>query len=155
MWPFKRRLDIATLPSVASAAHRWSVHQATHEGAPLIVRLNSSAEEWARHPAPGVKLGFAVPLNAPCKGGLPTSEENSELQEIEEVILEEVGSTAKAVYVLSITTGEMKEFVFYIAPGVDIAATHQTIRSRVRSHDVQCMAITDPAWEAYTQFAAE
>jgi hypothetical protein len=54
-----------------------------------------------------------------------------------------------------LTTGVMREFVFYIAPDADIAAIHQAVRSRVSSHDVQCMAVTEPAWEAYLQFASE
>jgi hypothetical protein len=131
------------------------VLQASHDGAPLIIRLNSSAKEWAGHPALRIKMGFAVALKAPNEGGLPTSEESSQLQGIEDIIVQEVDARAKGIYALGLTTGVMKEFVFYIAPNADIAGIHQAIRSRVSSHDVQCMADMDPAWEAYLQFASE
>ncbi len=86
---------------------------------------------------------------------MPTSEENSALQGIEDIILQEVDSRAKGIYALSLTTGVMKEFVFYIAPNADIAGIHEAIRSRVSSHDVQCVAVMDPAWDTYRQFAPE
>lgn len=54
---------------------------------------------------------------------------------------------------MTITTGTMKELVFYIAPGVDIAELHTTVRDEVPSHEVQCMAIEEPDWNSFRQFA--
>jgi hypothetical protein len=49
----------------------------------------------------------------------------------------------------------MREFVFYIASGADIGTMHQNIRRRVSTHEVQCKAVMDRSWDAYTQFAGE
>ncbi len=46
----------------------------------------------------------------------------------------------------------MKEYVFYIAPGLDIAGLHATLREEVTSHDVQCMADEEPGWESFRDF---
>jgi len=50
---------------------------------------------------------------------------------------------------MTLTTGDMKEFVFYIAPGLDIARLHEAQRLEVSSHDLQCMAVEEPGWESF------
>jgi hypothetical protein len=100
-----------------------------------------------------VKLGFAIPLNHPNQGGLPNPEENAELNPIEDLILREVSATTRGIHALTITTGTMKEFVFYIAPGADIATLHQKLQNQVSSHEVQCMAVEETNWESYRAFA--
>ena len=100
-----------------------------------------------------IRLGFAIPLNRPNDGGLPDPAENEELNEVEDIIRREVEAKATGMHVLVLTTGVMREFVFYITDNVDIAAIHNAIRSAVSTHEVQCMAVTDPGWDAYTQFA--
>jgi hypothetical protein len=154
MWPFARRQkDLNTLPSISSEDHKWSVAEASYEGSPLIVRLNSSAQEWLGHKALPIKLGFAVPLNAPNEGGLPQPDENKQLNDVEDVILREVEAKVRGIYALVLTTGTMREFVFYIVADADIKAVHDAIRKSVSTHEVQCMAETDPKWATYAQFA--
>ena len=46
----------------------------------------------------------------------------------------------------------MKEFVFYIAPGLDITSLHEALRKEVPSHDLQCMAVEEPGWESFRGF---
>jgi hypothetical protein len=78
-----------------------------------------------------------------------------QLLEVEDVIIEEVGAKAQGIYVLVLTTGTMREFVFYIAGNADIGAIHEVIVDRVETHEVQCMAVEDPKWDAYKQFSGE
>ena len=152
MWPFSRRQkDLNLLPSVCPDVHKWSVAESNVDGSRLIVRLNSSAREWVGHKALVIKLGFAVPLNAPNEHGLPCPDENSQLNEIEDVILREVAAKTKGILVLVLTTRAMREFVFYITADADIATIHGAIRGKVTTHEVQCMAETDPKWAAFTQ----
>jgi hypothetical protein len=63
-----------------------------------------------------------------------------------------VSSTVVGVHALTLTTGVMKEWVFYVAPGADIAKIHKDVRSQVASHDVQCMAVEERKWESYRAF---
>jgi hypothetical protein len=131
---------------------RWRVARSECEGAPLIVRYNVTAGEWAGHPELPIKLGVAIPLNRPDSAGLPDSDENAALNQIEDVVAGEVLSATFGVYALALTTGEMREFVFYIASGADIATVHARIREQVPGHDVQCMAVEDRQWETYRTF---
>lgn len=150
MWPFSKKIRKLELPT--DDEQRWSVAQAEHEGVPVLVRFNETASEWAGHPDLPIKLGFAVPLNRPNEGGLPDPAENEELLAIEDVIVRQVSSTAVGVHALTLTTGVMKEWVFYVAPGADIAKLHRDVRSQVASHDVQCMAVEERKWESYRAF---
>jgi hypothetical protein len=59
-----------------------------------------------------------------------------ELLGIEDVIVRRVSSTVVGVHALTLTTGVMKEWVFYVAPGADIAKIHKDVRSQVASHSV-------------------
>jgi hypothetical protein len=150
MWPFSKKSR--PLELTPDDQHRWSVAQGDYEGAPLIVRYNHTAADWVGHPDLPVKLGFAIPLVHPNQGGGPNPEENAELGTIEDLISQEVLSKTRGVHALTLTTGMMKELVFYIAPGADIGTLHEGIQSRVKSHDVHCVALEEANWESYRAF---
>ncbi|MFN9341467.1 MAG: DUF695 domain-containing protein [Planctomycetota bacterium] len=154
MWPFKRKqLDIATLPKLSDDSHSWGVAQADVNSSPLIIRYNESARNWVGHPELPIKLGFAIPLNRPNEGGLPDPAENEQLNEIEDTVVREIEARTRALHAIALTTGVMKEFVFYIPRGTDIKTLHEAIQAAVTTHEVQCMAINEPKWDSYRQFS--
>jgi hypothetical protein len=154
MWPFSRRQpDIKSLPQLGDDDQRWGVAEVGSPDSPLIVRYNETARDWNGHSELPIKLGFAIPVNSPNPSGLPDPDENQQFDEIEDIIAREIGSQTPALHALVLTTGEMKEFVFYIPHGVDIKAIHEAIRSAVTTHDVQCLAVIEPGWDSYRQFA--
>lgn len=154
MWPFsKKAKDISLLPALSSDDLKWGVAQAVYGGSPLIVRFNSSASEWAGHPALPIKLGLAVPLNSPVEGGLPEPAENQQLDAIEDVIVREVEARTKGVHALVLTTGMMKEYVFYVPRETDFPGIHRAIQAAVHTHEVQCVGEHEPKWDSYKQFS--
>lgn len=60
---------------------------------------------------------------------------------------------ARGVFAFVLTTGVMREFVFYVAGQPDFAAIHEAIMARVTTRGVQCLAEHDANWYAYNQFA--
>jgi hypothetical protein len=150
VWPFTKKSGNVDLP--ADEQQRWGIAQAEHDEAALLVRFNESAREWAGHADLPIRLGFAVPLKRPNKGGMPDAAENAELLSIEDVICRYVSEKMVGLHVLTLTTGVMKEWVFYVARGADIATLHGDVRSEVASHDVQCMAVEERRWESYQNF---
>lgn len=156
MWPFKRKTrDLSELPPMSSGEGEWGLAQVMLEGAPLILRYNSSARHWAKHPGLPIKLGFAMPLNTPHEGGLPDPRENEQLSDVEDAIIREVEARTPAIQVLAITNGVMKEFVFYIPPNVDIKSIHEAAQAAVSTHEVQCVAEHDPKWDTYFSFTPD
>ncbi len=153
MWPFSRKTrDIASLPAMTDEDHPWGILQYVSDGSPLIVRYNESAKDWVAHPDLSIKLGFAVPLNSPQENGLPDPTENEQLNDVEDIIVQEVAKRTVGFHALVLTTGTMKEFVFYIPEGADIETIHETIQHNVPTHEVQCMTVTEPRWDSYRNF---
>lgn len=149
MWPFKKHPDIHLLDD---GDERWSVLQGSTADGPILVRLNESAARWAKHPALPIRVGFAMPLNNPNPGGLPDGAENLVLNEVEDRILPLLKAAGPAIQVLAISTGTFKEFVYYIGNGDAVAGIHAQLQADVTSHEVQCVAMHDPAWEMYASY---
>ena len=117
---------------------------------PLVTRFNTAfrgatdSAEW------GFQVGVAVPLKHPKENGLPGPEEGEELGVIEDLITAEAGDRAVLVGVIS--THSMREFVLYAKAGDWIQGFHRDLRERVRGHEVQVIARSDPMWDVYKQF---
>jgi hypothetical protein len=153
MWPFsKNEKELSELPSIGSDDEKWGIAQADYDGSPLIIRFNKSAKDWLGHSKLPIKLGFAIPLNSPNPTSLPDSNENSQLNDVEDAIRAEVARHAKGLLVLALTTGTMKEIIFYIAEGADIKTIHESVQAKVKSHEVQCQAEMEPEWDSYVSF---
>jgi len=149
MWPFKKHLPITNL---YFGPEEWSVYESSTVTGPMLVRVSATAKQWARHPDLGIRVGFAIPLKHPNPGALPHPGENLLLNEVEDKILACLKSYGPSIQVLSITTGNFKEFVFYTKDGNVIPSAHTSLRSQISSHDMQCVAEQDPKWTLYSSF---
>lgn len=147
--------DLNSLPPISDPSHQWGVAEADYDGSPLFIRFNGTAKQWMGHADLPIKLGFAIPLNSPAEHGLPNPDENEALHAVEDIIIRNVEAATKAIHVLALTMGAMKEFVFYIPAGVDIKTIHKTIQQSVTTHDVQCMAVNEPEWDSFRQFSPD
>jgi hypothetical protein len=153
MWPFsKKPLNIENLPRIDSDVYQWEVGLIESDEGPMIIRKNATAKKWAKHASLPIKLGFAIPLNSPNQGGLPDPAENERMDEIEDMIVAALADVATGIQVLTITNGVMKEFVFYVAEGLDIGKVHQQLQADCTTHDVQCIAEREKNWETYAAF---
>lgn len=151
-WPFSKQARDLALPALDE--QRWSVAQAEVGGVPAIVRVNDTARAWRGHGQLPVKVGFAVRLNRPNGGGLPDPAENEQLAAIEDLVAAKVMAAGTGMHVLTLTTGLMQEYVFYVPIGLDVAQLHEGIRRAVESHEVQCFAVTEPAWDTYCELTS-
>jgi len=142
--------------SLKQKEQKWSVGRIDYDWGSLIVRYNETAKEWFAHPDLPIKLSFAIPLNSPVEGGLPSPDENSELDLVEDVIRDEVNANILGVHVLALSTGTVKEFVFYVASdsaiSQKISKIHEAVKSMVLTHQVQCIAKYEPEWDSYKEF---
>ena len=130
---------------------QWAVGQGENDGKPLIARINSSAKEYVGHPELPVRLGMAIPLQAPRPDGLPDEAESEQLDDIEDRLFDAVGSNGRVVLV--ITTSGMREFVSYVRSPDVAERVAQSVRVATSTHEVQHYAEADPEWDVYGQFA--
>jgi len=131
---------------------QWSVLEVQCDGAPTLIRRNDTAELWSAHPALPIKLGFAVPLNAPNPGGLPDPNENKLLDALEDEICRRVEAAVTGIHAMTIANGQMKEFIFYVSLGADFETLHRAVQASTPTHQVHCMAVNEPEWETFQAF---
>ena len=132
---------------------KWTVLQGEHEGRFMIVRRNDSAAQLRGHVEYRYRIGVAIPLKEPDERGLPSNEESSQLNIIEDKFTEALERDRQCLEVLVITTGGMREFVFYSR---DAAAAKSILEANTKSasgHELQSYIAEDPDWGVYAQFA--
>lgn len=145
---FKKKPD----PNDIFSDGTWQISQGTSGETPIIVRRNTHLEPFAGKTALTLKIGFAIPLNAPNPGGMVDPEENEVVANIEDMIIEALRAVGPSVHALAISTGTYKEFVFYARPDIDIKTVHEELMQGVKSHEIQCYAEMDPKWETYKDY---
>lgn len=148
------RLFAKRHPKLAKLAGQgnWMVGEATNDGRPMFLRINAAAKRFIAHPDLPYRFGVAVGLREPDERGLPQSAEMTELNRIEDALMEALEPALDGFLVAVITTGGMREFVFYIrdpqcAPSA-IAAANECCQGHELQHYVQ----SDPQWLGYQEF---
>jgi len=145
--------DIKSLPSLNADESKWVVSQMEYKGLPLIVRANYTAKDWVGHRLLSVKVGCAIPFKKPSMNGLPDPNENEQVLNIEDVIVEEFRKRLIGLLAFVLTTGTMRELVFYVKNCDDIDALKKSILTRVKTHEVQFLVANEPNWDSYINFA--
>ena len=135
------------------ADDQWILAKSETEAGLLMIRVNVAARKYSGDPRLSIRLGFAISFKRQTGTDLPEPDENEALWKVEDEIRRTVAEHANGLHVLTFTNARMKELVFYIQPGTDIASIHQALMESIISHEVQCKAVRDPDWEIYQQFA--
>lgn len=130
----------------------WNLLHGDHLGQPMLVRLNTGAERLAGRGSHDIRVGVAVPFNAPRPDGMPELFEGDTLAEFEDELVDLAG--ARGTLVAVITTGGMREFVLYTGNEWWIEQFQRDLASAIPSHRVQVSAKPDPEWYVYYSFRA-
>ena len=146
-WPFQQKPSKPKLPP--EAEQRWAIAEGAYGDGPILIRHNQSAKEFVGSSDLPIKLGFAIPLKSPRNDGFPDDVESEQLHRAEDAIVAEVGENTVGLHVMTVTAAGVREYVFYIARGADVAALHSRLQQDISTHDVQCIATEEPDWESY------
>jgi hypothetical protein len=152
MWPFRRQPQELTS---AIWDGQWSIGEIERDGRRTIVRKNQGAASLVGDARFPVRVGVAVPFHRPDAGGMPAPDEFPRLSAIEDDLIDHFQADRRAVAVLSITTGGMREFVFYAADAKWAEGILHDARSRVPDYELQSYVVPDPKWDVYRQFRLE
>jgi hypothetical protein len=148
MWPFSRKKPPAPAPPADLPAEDiWSLRESEVDGEPMIMRINTTAREYLGHPELPVRLGIALPLNAPNRRGLPDEPETRELDAIEGGIFEAVDPHGRVVFV--VTTSGMREVVSYVRTAAHAEEIVARVRAIAGTHEVHYYIEDDPEWEEF------
>ena len=119
----------------------------------MIVRRNDSAKELAGHVDYNHRVGVAIPLLQPNELGLPANGESEQLHQLEDALVTALESGQKSILVLVITTGGMREFVFYTKDPDSTKTVIENLQKTIASHEMQTYVAADHAWETYKTFS--
>ena len=151
MWPFrKRKPQLDRLPIDGP----WSLGSGQHDGKVMIVRSNKGYRAFGSVAGYEHQVGVAVTLCSPEPNGLPSPAENAENKElgaIEDTISNALQVEAESLLVAIITTGGMREFVFYTRAPQQVEERFANLRESLTSHEIQLMIQPDKTWGLYAQ----
>jgi hypothetical protein len=148
MWPFKKK---TVSPTQLPIDGPWSIAEAQHNGRVMFVRTNTGYREFTSVSGYEHQVGIAVPLRKAEATGLPSPAEDVQLGEIEDIICASLEEQAESLLVAVITTGGMREFVFYTREPNNVRHLFEGLRSRITSHELQLMIQPDSTWRVYSQ----
>jgi hypothetical protein len=117
----------------------------------MFVRSNTGYREFGSVPGYEHQVGIAVPLKKAETTGLPSPTEDALLGEVEDVICSSLEEHAESLLVAVITTGGMREFVFYTREPQRVQRRFEQLRNRITSHEIQLMIQSDRTWRIYAR----
>ena len=134
----------------------WNVLTGEFDGKPIITSYRNDVDKLIQNHKYSFQIGVAIPLLRPDAKGLPERDEAEILWKIEDRLSVEMEETHNIIYVMSISTQNMREFVFY-APQWKPKEYEETIREIEKNldsgHKIQFLMQEDSNWETYKKFA--
>ncbi len=143
--------DTASTDPFAMA--KWEMFKrGTSDGHLAYIRGNTALrglKEKGRFP---YRVGFAVAFLRPNRYGLPTDDEARELTSLENEIDRAMSGKKLGFLSLVITTGGMREYVFYSNQADAVRRELKKMGGRMHGRDVRSYVTADPGWEVYIRF---
>ncbi|HMK38048.1 MAG TPA: DUF695 domain-containing protein [Bacteroidota bacterium] len=124
----------------------------TSDGHLAYIRGNTALRNLKDRQRFPYRVGFAVTFLKPNEYGLPTSDEARELTTLENDIDRAMSGKKLGFLALVITTGGMREYVFYSNQPDAVRAQIRKMGSRIHGRDVRSYVTADPGWEVYFKF---
>jgi hypothetical protein len=149
MWPFKKR---TLSPDRLPIDGPWTVSEGQHNGRIMFVRSNIGYRKFGSVPRYEHQVGVAVPLRKAEMTELPSPEEDALLGEIEDTVCKSLEEQAESPPVAVITTGGMREFVFYTRDPENVKRRFERLKDQITSHEIQLMIQSDKDWRVYSRF---
>lgn len=101
----KKYKDINTYPDT------WNVSRGEYDGKIISVRFRDLKDAIGHTQYP-YQIGVAVGFQVETENGLPEQKDSEELLKVEDILVELLEKN-QCVFALSLTTNNMREFVFY------------------------------------------
>jgi hypothetical protein len=130
----------------------WTVCEGEYNGKPLLARVNVGLKPLVADSRYQHRIGVAVPFNSPDENGFPSGEESWKVSEIEDLLVAELEIHHESLFAVVITTGGMREFVFYTSDPHTAETKLKALAERIDSYQLQRVIEPDAGWTVYHQF---
>jgi hypothetical protein len=127
----------------------WHVTTGQRDGKPMFVRSHVGYREFKGVTGFEHQVGIAIPLRDPDANGLPKPAENEELNSIEDTICPLLEAGNESLFVAAVTTGGMREFIFYAKSPDQVKAKFQQLRDEIPDRKIQLKIQPDKDWVVY------
>jgi hypothetical protein len=145
------RADTASTDPFTMA--KWEMFKrGTSEGHLAYVRGNTALRALQNRQRFPYRAGFAVMFSKPNEFGLPGTDEASELTGVENEIDRAMSGKKLGFLSLVITTGGMREYVFYTGRPDDVRKLMKKMGGKVRGREFRSYVVADPGWDVYFRF---
>jgi hypothetical protein len=132
---------------------KWEMFKrGTADGNLAYIRGNTALRGLKGRERFPYRVGFAVTFRKPNRYGLPTDDEARELTSLENEIDRAMSGKKLGFLSLVITTGGMREYVFYSNQPDAVRREIKKMGGRMRGRDVRSYVTADPGWEIYFRF---
>jgi hypothetical protein len=135
----------------------WRVSQGDYDGKPISIRYREGLIEAQGHFSYPFQIGVATPLLNPSPEGLTINDEAEALYQVEDALQAALELNEECVFALTITTGGMREFVFYASKWQPqyFEQKVQEINSQYSDRVLQFMMKEDKEWNTFKDFLPE
>ena len=140
IWPFGKPKNPPTLPIDGP----WTLCEGQRDGKPVIVRLNSGYEKLKPLATYEHQLLISAPFRSANEDGMPSGEENWELQALEDEIQDTLEGDAQTLLVAVITGGGAKEFLCYTNAADGAKQRIDGLAARFSKHALRIEITNDP-----------
>ena len=151
--PLNFALQGGTASADPFAMAKWEMFKrGTSDGNLAYIRGNTALRELKERERFPYRVGFAVAFRKPNRYGLPTDDEARELTPLENEIDREMSGKKLGLFALVITTGGMREYVFYSNQPDAVRRKIKKMGGRMHGRDVRSYVAADPGWDVYFRF---
>jgi hypothetical protein len=141
--------------SIKEYPDTWAIGQGIENGKPIFVKFRAGLQDATGHPEFPFQIGVAVPLLNPTSDGLTTQTEAEVLWRLEDRLNEILTHNDRSVFAFIITTGGMREYVFYAREWTPEQFDKDVHAIDSEGHQLQFMMRHDPHWDTYKEFTPQ
>ena len=139
---------------ISEYSDTWQIFQSEYEGKPISVRFREGLIEAGGHFDYPYQIGIATQLLNSTTEGLTTNDEAEELYKVEDALQLSLEVDDESVLSLIITTGGMREFVFYASKWQPeyFEEKVRKVNSQYNNRVLQFMMQEDKEWGTFKNF---
>jgi hypothetical protein len=152
---FKKRPP--AVPSTEAEPRDWANLRGEFDGKPVFVRMRTSLRGKAARAGYDHEITVEIAFHKLQGNGLPaSSEELTEVDELEDWLKDRLESASRSVLTLIVTGDGVRICYFYSAdPRAAVRVWEEELQPNIDSHQVTFHVRPDEKWQMYRSFLAE
>jgi hypothetical protein len=151
----RRRSPRGGTPQSLGAEAEWALAKGELDGLPLIARWDAAARRACPDPSRPIKVTVGIQCVDARPDGLPSSEDLTLFEAMEEAMFAELPPLASASPVLVLTTGGMREWIIYSGSHEWLESWAPRFQERfMQGRPGKVEAVSEPGWETFEEWTA-